>query len=86
MYSSKERFISPYSNYRGEAKPQHIVFDANLQTFSQKVMLISALENNGKISPYDAYTQIKGLWKKLKTSKKELLDNPDLNLPSGPET
>lgn len=79
MYSNKEQFISPYSKYKGKAKPQHIVFDANLQTFSQKVMIISALENNGKISPNDAYDQLKGLWKKLKASKKHLLDNPDLN-------
>ena len=79
MPSDKEQFISPYHSYKGEAKPHHIVFDANLQTFSQKVMFICALENGGKISPQDAYDEIKQVWKKLKKSKKKLLDNPDLN-------
>ena len=79
MSSDKEKFISPYFSYKGEAQPHHIVFDANLQTFSQQVMLISALENGGKISPYDAYNKIKSLWKQLKTSKKEILDNPKLS-------
>lgn len=79
MSTDKEKFISPYYSYKGEAKPHHIVFDANLQTFSNQVNLISALENGGKISPRDAYYKIKHLWKQLKTSKKELLDNPDLS-------
>jgi hypothetical protein len=37
--------------------------------------VICALETNGKISPVDAYQQIKELWKKLQESKRNLLDH-----------
>ncbi|MFS8826111.1 hypothetical protein, partial [Synechococcus sp. R6-6] len=51
-------------------------FDANLQEFSNKVSLICSLETGGKITPEEAYRQIKELWKQLKQTKKAILDNP----------
>jgi hypothetical protein len=57
-------------------KPQNLVFDANLQEFSNKVSLICSLETGGKITPEEAYRQIKELWKQLKQTKKAILDNP----------
>jgi hypothetical protein len=77
----KENFLYPYSAYRGEFKPENLVFNANLQEFAQKVSYICNLETSGKISSIQAYEQIKSLWKKLKKSLKELgiKDNPEQN-------
>ncbi len=72
----KESFFYPQARYQGGVRPQDLVFDANLQEFAQRAGLICALETGGKISPTEAYREIKKLWKQLKTSKKELLDNP----------
>ena len=75
--NSKHNFLYPKVNYRGELSPNNpnnLVFNANLQEFAQKVAVICALETNGKISTEEAYDRIKQLWRKLKASKKELLD------------
>jgi hypothetical protein len=65
-------FLYPHSSYYGQVKPEYIVFNANLQEFAQRVSYISNLQTNGKLSPEQAYTQIKMLWKNLKRTKKEL--------------
>jgi hypothetical protein len=65
-------FLYPRSQYYGQFKPEHLIFNANLQEFSQRVSYICNLQSNGKISPEDAYNQIKLLWKRLKDSKKNL--------------
>jgi len=70
--NSKRSFLYPHSHYYGEVKPQNLVFNANLQEFSQRVGYITALETSGKISPDDAYRRIKTIWKVLKKSRKEL--------------
>ncbi|MFN3926692.1 MAG: hypothetical protein ACK4QL_05075 [Pseudanabaenaceae cyanobacterium] len=72
----KERFINPRVPYRGEFSLQRLAFNANLQEFANRVNIICALETSGKITPQDAYQQIKNLWKKLKESKENLLDPP----------
>ncbi|WP_315791039.1 DUF7219 family protein [Fischerella sp. JS2] len=66
------KFLYPHSSYRGQVKPENLLFNANLQEFAQKVSYIANLETSGKLSPEEAYSQIKMLWKKLKLSKKEL--------------
>jgi len=71
----KDRFFNPRTSYRGEFTPENLAFNANLQEFANKVTVICALETNGKISPSDAYYQIKELWKKLQESKRNLLDH-----------
>jgi hypothetical protein len=68
----KDKFLYPRSNYRGEFTPGNLVFNANLQEFSQRVEYLCALETNGKISPEVAYQEIRKLYKQLKQSKKEL--------------
>jgi len=70
---TKDNFIYPRSRYYGQVIPENLLFNANLQEFSQKVGYISCLETGGKLSPDEAYEQIKSLWKQLKRSKKELL-------------
>lgn len=70
--TSKHDFLFPHSHYRGEVKPENLVFNANLQEFAQRVGYICALESGGKITPAEAYEQIKALWKQLKRTKKQL--------------
>ena len=65
-------FLLPRSRYRGAVKPENLVFNANLQEFSQRVMFISGLETNGKLSPEDSYQQIKELWDQLSRSYDQL--------------
>lgn len=69
----KERFMNPISRYRGEFSPENIAFDANLQEFTNRISIICALETGGKISPSEAYQQIKDLWTELEQSKNNLL-------------
>ncbi len=69
---NKDEFLYPRSSYRGEIKPENLVFNANLQEFAQRISYICNLETAGKITSAEAYQQIKSLWKQLKTSKHEL--------------
>lgn len=69
----KDRFFNPISNFRGEFSPQNLAFDANLQEFTNRISIICALETGGKISPNEAYQQIKELWNKLDKSREHLL-------------
>ncbi|NJR75175.1 MAG: hypothetical protein HC773_19170 [Scytonema sp. CRU_2_7] len=69
----KDSFLYPRGRYYGQFKPENLVFNANLQKFAQKVGYITSLETSGKISPSDAYKQIKALWKELKRSKRNLV-------------
>jgi hypothetical protein len=77
----KDEFLYPRASYRGEFKPEYLVFNANLQEFAQKVSYICNLETNGKITTTQAYRQIKDLWKELKNSLKQLgiEDQPNQN-------
>jgi hypothetical protein len=65
-------FLYPRSSYYGQFKPEYLVFNANLQEFSQRVSYICNLQTAGKISPQEAYKQIHILWKQLKLAKKQL--------------
>jgi hypothetical protein len=70
--SEKSDFLYPRSRYYGKFTPENLAFDANLQEFTQKVNFICGLETGGKISPEEAYQEIKSLWKDLKKTKKQL--------------
>lgn len=72
--SRKDDFFYPTGRYRGEFSPENLAFNANLQEFAQRVSILCGLEAGGKVSPNDAYEEIKQLWKQLKHSKKQLLD------------
>ena len=65
-------FLYPRYPYYGEVRPHNLVFNANLQEFSQRVSLIANLQTNGKLSPEESYTQVEALWQQLQTSKKQL--------------
>ncbi|WP_299493204.1 hypothetical protein [Acaryochloris sp. IP29b_bin.137] len=69
---SRYRYLYPRSRYRGDFTPANLAFNANLQEFAHQVNFICALETSGKISSLQAYNDIKGLWKQLKKSKKNL--------------
>ncbi len=72
MSNNKDDFLYPRSRYYGDFKPENVVFNSNLQEFAQKVNYICNLETGGKISPQEAYEEIKSLWHELKQSKKNL--------------
>ncbi len=75
----KNNFLYPRHRYYGKITPENLVFNANLQEFSQKVSYISCLETNGKLSPDEAYQEIKKVWKQLKKSKRELGITANIN-------
>ena len=70
--TTKSNFLYPHSSYHGDVKPENLVFNTNLQEFAHKASYICNLETNGKLSPEEAYKEIKTLWKDLKNSKKQL--------------
>ena len=74
--SDKDKFLTPRSAYWGEVTLPNVTFNANLQEFANRVSLICNLETGGKITPEEAYDQIRALWKQLKVSKKNILDTP----------
>lgn len=65
-------FLYPRSRYRGAVKPENLVFNANLQEFSQRVGYICSLETNGKLSPEESFEKLEMLWNQLKQSKQQL--------------
>jgi hypothetical protein len=65
-------FASPKSRYYGQVKPENLIFNANLQEFSNYVSTIAALETGGKITPEECFTRIKSLWTELEHSKQQL--------------
>ena len=69
---NRSEFLYPRSRYRGQVKPENLVFNANLQEFSQQVSYICNLETNGKLSPEESYQKIETLWQELKQSKRLL--------------
>jgi hypothetical protein len=72
MSNQVDSFLYPSNRYRGNFKPENLVFNNNLQEFAQKISYICSLETAGKLTPEESYKQIRSLWKELKRSKKEL--------------
>jgi hypothetical protein len=72
MSKQSDFFLYQNNRYNGEFKPENLVFNSNLQEFTQKVSYICSLETAGKLTPEESYKQIKGLWKDLKRTKKQL--------------
>jgi hypothetical protein len=72
FFSDLYDFLYPRSSYYGQFKPEYLVFNANLQEFSQRVTYICNLQTGGKLEPDEAYQQIRQLWKQLKRAKKQL--------------
>jgi hypothetical protein len=72
MTNQLDFFLYHNNRYQGQVNPENLVFNANLQEFTQKVSYICSLETAGKLTPEESYKQIKTLWKELKRSKKQL--------------
>jgi hypothetical protein len=53
---------------------ERILMEANIREFGHAIGLICALEAGGKISPDEAYKQIKKTWQDLKLTRKSLFD------------
>lgn len=68
----KNNFLYPRSTYHGNFEPKNLVFNDNLQEFSQTIGYIANLQTGGKISSFQAYLKVKAAYKRLKRSKKAL--------------
>jgi hypothetical protein len=73
----RDQLLYPRSRYYGEFTPSNLLFNANLQEFTQRVSFICALETGGKLSPEQAYQEIRQLYKQLKKSRKQLMVSGD---------
>jgi hypothetical protein len=66
--------MEAHASYRGEDwSPERLVFHQNLESFADRVGLIVGLQGNGKLSQELAYAEIRKLWKSLRASKNNLL-------------
>ena len=63
-----DKFLAPRSRYYGHFSPANLVFNANLQEFNLRVNTLCGLETGGKITPNDAYEEIRNLWHQLSDS------------------
>ncbi|MEH2316213.1 DUF7219 family protein [Nostoc sp.] len=73
-YNQVDKNNFPYQRYQylGEFTPQNLVFNANLQEFSQRVCYICNLQSRGNLSSQESYEEIEGLWQELTQSFKAL--------------
>ncbi len=56
----------------GKQDAKDNIMEESLQAFASDVGIVCALEAGGKITPQEAYKQIKTRWKELKKAKKAL--------------
>ena len=66
MPKQSDFFLCHNSTYYGQVKSKNLLFNSNLQKFTQKVSYICCLETGGKVSPENSFRQLKSLWKELK--------------------
>lgn len=78
-------FLYPRRRYHGNFKPETLVFNANLQEFSQRVTYICNLQTRGKLSPEESYHQIDALWEEVKDSFQTLGIGKDVGNEAGIE-
>ncbi|RCJ16036.1 hypothetical protein A6S26_07025 [Nostoc sp. ATCC 43529] len=76
----KHSFLYQHYQYSGEFTPNNLVFNANLQEFSQRVGYICNLQTAGKLSVDESYKQIEALWQQLKYTYQTLNIEKDTNL------
>jgi hypothetical protein len=69
---NKDNFFYHRNQYLGEFTPQNLVFNANLQEFSQTVCYISNLESAEILSSQESYEEIELLWQQLTQSFQSL--------------
>ena len=67
--------MEAHSSYRSsDWTPQRLMFHQNLESFAERVGLLVGLQSNGKLSQEEAYAEIRKLWKDLKGSRDNLLN------------
>ena len=67
--------MEAHSSYRaGDWTPKRLMFHQNLESFAERVGLLVGLQSNGKVSQEEAYAEIRRMWKELKDSKGNLLN------------
>lgn len=69
---SKEDLITPRARFKGEFTPENLAFDSNLQEFAQRVAYICGLETAGKITPNEAHSRIRALYRELERTHEGL--------------
>jgi hypothetical protein len=69
---NKDIFVYHQHQYLGEFTPQNLVFNANLQEFSQTVCYICNLESAEILSSRECYEEMELLWQQLTQSFKSL--------------
>lgn len=68
--------LEAHSSYRApDWTPQRLMFHQNLESFAERVGLLVGLQSNGKVSQEQAYAEIRKLWKDLKDSRGNLLED-----------
>ena len=68
--------MEAHASYRGnDWSPERLMFHQNLESFAERVGLIVGLQANGKLSQDQAYDQIRVIWKELKDSKENLIND-----------
>ena len=68
--------MEAHSSYRSpDWTPKRLMFHQNLESFAERVGLLVGLQSNGKVSQEQAYAEIRKLWKDLKDSRGNLLDD-----------
>lgn len=72
MNQPSHAFLYPYARYQGSLTPENLMFDADLQEFSQRVTYLCNLQTNGKLSPDEVIEEIDLLWNQLEQSKAKL--------------
>ena len=67
--------MEAHSSYRaGDWTHKRLMFHQNLESFAERVGLLVGLQSNGKVSQEQAYAEIRRMWKELKDSKSNLLN------------
>ncbi|MEH1864624.1 MAG: hypothetical protein V7K69_06355 [Nostoc sp.] len=69
----KDNFLYQRYRYLGKYTPQNLLFNANLQEFSERVCYLSNLQTSGKISSQKCYEEIEFLWQQLTQSFQTLI-------------
>ncbi|MFN6558432.1 MAG: hypothetical protein RMY28_001300 [Nostoc sp. ChiSLP01] len=76
----KHSFLYQKYQYSGKFTPNSLVFNANMQEFTQRVGYICNLQTAGKLSTEESYKQIEALWEQLKYSYQTLNIEKDTNI------
>ena len=65
-------FIFVRRPYQGKFTLENLLFNSNLQEFTQYVSYLVSLEKYGQVSPEEAYSKIDALFEQLERTTQEL--------------